>query len=99
MPGNRLNDVYAEILQNHPYGYDLYAPESSLTLKPGTCGFLDQKGAWTPLLDLSNAAAVHARGFTPFHDFSPAPPKSGLWGPKGSEGVTGVSVDQEVAAA
>lgn len=94
-----LNHVYARVLRNHPYGHALHGPESSSVLTPGTCGYLTENGAWTPLLDLSNAAAVQARGFTPFNSIKRAPPSSYLWGPKKSDSVTRVSVALTAAAA
>lgn len=94
MAKGQLNQVYATALdKDHPYGYALYEPVPSSVLKPGTFGYIAEDDLWTPLLDLSDTAAVQRAGFLPFSGVRRAPTDSRVWGPKLSSSVKQSDVD------
>lgn len=83
-----MDQVYAESMRNHSYGRALYEPESSLVLKPATCGYFSKTGTWTPLLHLSNAAQLASFGLTPFDNrVEQALPSIRKWAPRVSSRV------------
>ena len=95
---DRLNDVYAESMKNHPYGYAMYEPESALLLKPATCGYLTETGSWTPLVDLGDEDKMTSLGLTPFTKLERAPPRSSEWGPRIASDMDHVNIDLKAQA-
>ncbi|KAJ6002594.1 hypothetical protein N7451_005141 [Penicillium sp. IBT 35674x] len=100
-----LGEVYQQSMLKHPYGYALYEPESSRVLQPGYCGYLTERGQWTPLLgidqkiiNLGDSSALTQNGLTQFKHFHPAPSDERSWGPKLSGRVIQRKIDLEVGA-
>lgn len=82
-----LAERYRNSMQCHPFGYALYEPAPLSRLSPGTLGFLDEYQKWHPILDLTDAAAVSAAGYTPLGYLQPAPADLRRFGPLTSSNV------------
>lgn len=94
MASDPLNRIYADEMQNHPYGYGLYQPVFNRVIKPGVVGFFDPDGFWSPLADLTDPESLKAAGLKPpKHALSPAPPQNQTWGPMTSKSVSGQNLD------
>lgn len=94
MAPDSLNRIYADEMQNHPYGYGLYQPTFSTVIKPGSVGFFDPSGFWSPLADLTDAKSLDALGLKPpRHALSPAPPQEQSWGPMTSKSTSAHNLD------
>lgn len=95
--GRKFHEIYAEkMMKRNDYGYPFYEPASSLEVRPGRCGYIDQHGRWNPVTDLcASAEELSARGLQPLKEVpEKAPDDKGIeWGPKYSESVTGRRVD------
>lgn len=57
----RLNELYAENMKNHPYGYALYHPTSTRVLYPGCVGYFDGLGHWHPVTHVETASTPFSR--------------------------------------
>ncbi|PLB37619.1 uncharacterized protein BDW47DRAFT_131892 [Aspergillus candidus] len=84
-----IGTLYQQSMLRHPYGYALYEPESTKTLKPGSCGYLTELGQWTPLIgedqapiNLGDSSSLSRNGLKPFEQFYRAPTDKRAWGPK-----------------
>lgn len=76
---------YTEAMKEHPYGYALFRPALSETLRPGSCGYIDDNGRWNSiLLDIQ---ATTNEGFSASTSLSAMPTQYHTWGPKASSGV------------
>jgi len=76
MASDPLNRIYANEMQDHPYGYALYQPVFNNIIKPGAAGFFTAEGFWSPLADLTDPESLNAAGLKPpKHALSPAPPQ------------------------
>lgn len=76
---------YTEAMKEHPYGYALFRPALSTTLRPGSCGYIDDNGRWNRiLLDIQ---ATTNEGFSASTSLSAMPTQYHTWGPKASSGV------------
>ncbi|PLN86834.1 hypothetical protein BDW42DRAFT_157821 [Aspergillus taichungensis] len=100
-----IGALYQQSMLKHPYGYALYEPESTKTLKPGSCGYLTELGQWTPLIgedqapiNLGDASSLSRNGLTPFEQFYRAPTDTRSWGPKISGQVKQRKVELDVGA-
>jgi hypothetical protein len=94
MDSKELNRIYADEMKNHPYGYGLYQPCFSTVIKPGSVGFFDKSGFWSPLADLADPKALETAGLkAPKHALSPAPPQKQSWGPMASKSTSGHNID------
>jgi hypothetical protein len=93
--GDDLAKVYAENMAHHPYGYALYKPVLSSTLKPGSCGYFDTQGNWQPLVDLTSPNSLQKYGLSsPKEELESISPEENIsWGPKVSRRVTEVNLD------
>jgi hypothetical protein len=90
----RLNKVYADEMKNHPYGYGLYQPPFSTVIKPGSVGYFDKLGFWSPIADLTDPASLSAAGLQPPRQkLSKAPSQKQIWGPMASKSVSGKNLD------
>lgn len=90
MGGDHLHVLYNRHMERYGLGHALFEPESSHELKPGACGYLDDHGAWRPLLDLTDKAAVEALGYTGIEEslLAGARPAQYHWGPKSTDTVS-----------
>jgi hypothetical protein len=94
MASDPLNRIYANEMQNHPYGYALYQPVFNNIIKPGAIGFFDRDGFWSPVSDLTDPDSLKVAGLKPpKHVLSPAPPQDQTWGPMTSRSVSGHNLD------
>jgi hypothetical protein len=94
MATDTLNIIYANEMQNHPYGYAIYQPEFDTVIKPGMVGFFDPVGFWSPIADLSDPKSLKEAGLKPPRKaLSPAPPQNQTWGPMTSKSVSGHDLD------
>ena len=57
-----LERVYADQMRHHPYGYALYHPASTTTLRPGSVGFFDGLGFWNPIAHLEDLPSLQKHG-------------------------------------
>jgi len=82
----KLDQEYATIMQNHPFGIALYRPLRSSTFKPGAVGYFDDFGSWNPICHLEDNELILDKGLSPIEDsLEKAPPEEGIiWGPKTS---------------
>jgi hypothetical protein len=94
MAPESLNRIYADEMQNHPYGYGLYQPTFSTVIKPGSVGFFDPSGFWSPLADLTDPKSLDALGLKPpRHALAPAPSQKQSWGPMTSKSTSAHNLD------
>jgi hypothetical protein len=100
-----LNNTYRKSMLQHPYGYALYEPQSSIIVKPGALGYLDpENGRFVPLfsnnrrrLDLEDPESLASSNLDTFDVLREAPePRD--WGPKVSSQVHGHKVDFKAEA-
>ncbi|KAK5997434.1 hypothetical protein PT974_02790 [Cladobotryum mycophilum] len=86
---SRLDRVYAELLQHHPYGWALYKKVTRREIFPGSCGYFDPDGDWHMLLDLTDPDNLDDHGWTIPGDgiHVTESPESMTWGPKTSLSV------------
>lgn len=88
MPNN-MATRYAEAMQDHSYGHGLYTPEPMEILKPGSCGYLDDRGRWQPVIyDITDQASLKAKGFKAPSGLARIPSRTHTWGPKKSTSVS-----------
>lgn len=85
-----LADVYTERMKCHPFGLALYHPISSRDLKPGSVGFLDSLGHWTPIAHLEESESLSKNGLRfPTHSLTLARTECITgWTPKMGTGST-----------
>ena len=57
----KLDEKYADIMSDHPYGIALYRPLPHSVLKLGACGYFDD-GHWNNILDLEDDKAFIRNG-------------------------------------
>ena len=88
---------YARSLANHGYGHALYEPVSVQELSPGSCGYLNDEGAWNPILRLDDQGALQAHGLS-LCDLERAPQSIREWGPKTSSNVKQRKIDLQGGA-
>lgn len=90
MPDSKLNEVYAQGMKQHPYGYALFKPRDSTIIKPGLCGFFDDNSNWTTIVDTTTIPDNHTH-FQPLkkkYDPCLDQPETLKWGPQYSQSVT-----------
>jgi len=90
MPSKQLDQEYANIMKNHPYGIALYRPLPHSIFKPGACGYFDDFGTWNPIAHLeSDETVLSKRGLKAIEDeVEKAPIEDGIrWGPMTSSNV------------
>jgi hypothetical protein len=79
-----LQMIYAEAMRHHPYGYPLYQPCNTKSLKLGSCGYLNEYGDWNHICNVLD-------GTQPFDkvqgDLQLGDTESMTWLPKCSEHV------------
>lgn len=80
----KLDQQYANIMQNHPFGIAMYRPLSQLLFKVGACGYFDDFGSWQPIVDLEQPDQLLRKNLSPVDDeLEKAPLDEGIrWGPK-----------------
>ncbi|KAK5107390.1 hypothetical protein LTR62_001333 [Meristemomyces frigidus] len=88
-----LHQEYSDQMKRHGYGHAFYEPKSSSIVKPGSTGYLDEGGNWTPMLDLEDAVAYGRQGLTKPRPLERPPADSRRWGPKVSEGVRSMNFE------
>ena len=85
-----LADSYAERMKIHPFGFPLYHPASSRILRPGSVGFFNGLGIWTPIAHLEDSESLMKLNLRfPTQSLTVAPTERiKEWTPKVSTGVT-----------
>jgi len=80
----KLDQQYANIMQNHPFGIAVYRPLSQILFKVGACGYFDDFGSWQPIVDLERPNQLLEKRLSPLEDeLEKAPLDEGIeWGPK-----------------
>lgn len=80
----KLDEQYAEIMDDHPFGVALYRPLPTSILRPGSLGYFDEFGAWNLIAHLADGPELLAKGLDKLEDeIAMAPPEDGIkWGPK-----------------
>ena len=91
MPGLTQPRHYSRLLSNHGYGYAPYEPISTEVIKPGSCGYINNEGAWNPIITLNDTVSLEKHGIGPCQ-LEWAPRSSRSWGPKVSTAVKQRSV-------
>ena len=92
----KLDQQYANIMQNHPFGIAVYRPLSRLVLKVGACGYFDDFGSWNLIVDLERPDQLLKKKLSPVDDdeLEKAPLDEGIkWGPKISSKVKAKKVE------
>ena len=94
-----LSATYREAMRKHPQGYALYTPQPSKILKPGMCGYLDERRIWKPIIDLTLGNDVlKAAGYTAVGPLQRRDPEISWWDPKEASTVSRNQVELEAEA-
>ena len=98
MPSQMLDEIYARGMREHAYGFALYKPKPSNSLKPGSCGYFDETSNWNPILNIKDIKQNDSHGVKPMTDsfLKEADPQTYVWGPKYSTGVREVKMDAKM---
>ncbi|KAL8822490.1 MAG: hypothetical protein Q9191_006776 [Dirinaria sp. TL-2023a] len=85
-----LERVYADQMRHHPYGYALYHPASTTTLRPGSVGVFDGLGFWNPIAHLEDPTSLQKHGLKPPTEGLERAPSERIrkWSPRTSSGVS-----------
>lgn len=85
-----LERVYADQMRHHPYGYALYHPASTTTLRPGSVGFFDGLGFWNPIAHLEDLPSLKKHGLKQPSEALERSPTERIrkWTPRTSSGVS-----------
>ena len=82
----KLDQEYANAMQNHPFGIAVYRPLSQSLFKVGAVGYFDDFGSWQPIVDLERPDQLLKKNLSPVDDsdeLEKAPLDEGIiWGPK-----------------
>ena len=89
---------YARSMLKHGYGYALYEPQSSVVLKPGICGYLDESGRFIETIDITDVKVLAEKGLDSLGKVEKAASETRNWGPKVSESVKYTRVDLHAGA-
>ncbi|KAH8696411.1 hypothetical protein BGW36DRAFT_380944 [Talaromyces proteolyticus] len=93
----RLDVIFAEQLRNHPEGHALYNKVSADHLKPGTCGFFDEKGDWNVIEQLCDRETWESDGWIGIPEQLRTETDFGIqWPVKLSESAKGYEIDVDV---
>lgn len=99
---SRLDRVFAQLLQHHPYGWALYKKATTRDVHPGCCGYFDTDGDWHTLVDLmSSDEDLTQKGWkSPSDSFNSRDeePQTLIWGPKTSKTVVSRQLGGEAGA-
>lgn len=79
-----LGHAFATSLKEHGYGWALCEPEDFSVLNPGSCGYINECGSWTPLFCIDDPDDLKRHGLGPIAAFQKAPSSERAWGPKTS---------------
>lgn len=91
----KLDEQYAAVMENHPFGVALYRPLPTSILRPGSLGYFDEFGAWNLIAHLAEGPSLLAKGLGELEgEIAVAPPDDGIkWGPKISSGTKATKVE------
>lgn len=81
----KLDQEYANAMQNHPFGIAMYRPLPRSLFKIGTCGYFDDFGSWQPIVDLERPDQLLRKNLSAVDEdeLEKAPLDEGMkWGPK-----------------
>ncbi|KAK3377718.1 hypothetical protein B0H63DRAFT_524993 [Podospora didyma] len=93
-----IQTIYRDSMRRHRFGYALYEPVPFERLRPGMLGHLDEYQRWHPILDLTDATAVEAAGYTAVGYLQSNGPDTRRWGPLAASDVSASSVELEAGA-
>ncbi|KAJ2978101.1 hypothetical protein NUW58_g7602 [Xylaria curta] len=94
-----VSEIYRKSMRRHRFGYALYEPVPFSRLYPGVLGYLDEYQRWHPILDLNDAHAVQAAGYTPLlGNLQRAKPDMRCYGPLTASDVSKTDVALGVGA-
>ena len=83
---------YSRLLSSHGYGHALHEPISTQVISPGSCGYINNEGAWNPIISLYDTASLDKHSISPCQ-LVRAPRSTRSWGPKISTNVKQRGVD------
>jgi hypothetical protein len=84
----QLDQQYANLMKNHPFGIALYRPPPQSAFKPGVCGYFDGFGEWNSIAQLDDPDSLNSMGLSPVREeLQKAPRENIKWGPKTAEFV------------
>lgn len=84
----QLDQQYADLMKNHPFGIALYRPPPQSAFKPGVCGYFDGFGEWNSIAQLDDPDSLNSMGLSPVREeLQKAPRENIKWGPKTAEFV------------
>ncbi|TFK44651.1 hypothetical protein BDQ12DRAFT_673333 [Crucibulum laeve] len=94
----QLDQEYADMMKNHPFGIALYQPLPQQLFHPGCCGYFDSFGQWNPIVELDDTESLKKLGLAPVDDeLQKAPAETDIrWGPKISQRARAVKVGMSV---
>jgi hypothetical protein len=80
---------YNASMKHYKLGYAFYEPESSLDVKPGACGYIDESGSWHRIVDVTNTVATQNAGYQSIDktNLIKLRPSKRNWGPRFTETV------------
>lgn len=81
----KLDQEYANAMQNHPFGIAMYRPLPRSLFKVGACGYFDDFGSWQPIVDLERPDQILRKNLSAVDEdeLEKAPLDEGMkWGPK-----------------
>lgn len=101
MSSKSHSELYRKSMKHLDFGYGLYHPCRYEELRPGMIGFLDEYRKWHPIVDLTDAAAVKAAGYTELQYQVRKKPETVPFSPLNSSDVKrrDISLDGSVDAA
>lgn len=80
-----LQQLYANAMRHHPFGFALYHPCDKTVLKPGSVGYFNVRGDWNPITHILSSDEPFTMADDELQLGDAQLPE---WGPKCSERVT-----------
>lgn len=83
-PPKDIPQRYSASMRHYRHGLAFYDPASSLMVQPGTCGYINENGDWSRIVDITDDVAIQNGGYKGIdmtHVIKPLPSRR-YWGPK-----------------
>ncbi|KAK4643239.1 hypothetical protein QC761_403405 [Podospora bellae-mahoneyi] len=89
---------YAYGMRKSGFGHALLNPASDIDAYPGVCGFIDDRGDWQRIVDVTKPQELKAFGLSPFVGRTwEKRRESSKWGPRITETVSRVAISTSAA--
>lgn len=93
-----IHEVYNEAMEVWGRGYAFYDTAPASKVRPGMCGYIDDKGLWYDIIDLTDQDALAAGGYTVPAHLDASEPDLFIWGHIKSSGVKSNQIVVEAGA-